>query len=222
MGGLNLYKYAEPKNSRPQGFGYKTCGKLRCTSDGSAHPRGRVAAQSHSKKSKKNQQHSQRQLLVFVQSTENTNATRPNCGKSLRAWWYQATVERSWWRTSEVRYGKNPQDWVIRSQAPTAVMMRPWRRFRGHMEVGLRGLVNLSDGLRYGPAPWETLGNTLGIQQLDGLQHYHHLQRTSYNNKNDIVGSGLHFHIFCGISRSHCMNCCQLHAWILRKLPMTL
>lgn len=39
-------------------------------------------------------------------------------GKAVRAVWYQAVIERSWWPRVELGYGNNPSDLVTRSQAP--------------------------------------------------------------------------------------------------------
>jgi hypothetical protein len=74
--------------------------------------------------------------------------------------------------------GNNLKDWVIRSQAPNPDNDKGiWRRFRDYMEMGLRGLVNLNEGLRYSPAPWETMEIVPGVQQLN--DHFQQQLRVS-------------------------------------------
>jgi len=59
-------------------------------------------------------------------------------------------------RLIAVSNGKKVKDWAIRSQAPKAVMVRPWGRFRDYKEAGLMELTIPNDGSRYSPA---LLGN---------------------------------------------------------------
>lgn len=87
------------------------------------------------------------------------SATRPNCGKPLRAPGYQAKSETIRRRTGEVRKGNNP--WGLGNHA--AKFLNP--KDKGTEKVqrldggGSEGLVNPVDGLRYSPASWETMGN---------------------------------------------------------------
>lgn len=57
--------------------------------------------------------------------------------------------------------GKNIENiWTIRSQAPKVDKIRLWRRFNDYMVLGLRGLINLDESLRYSLVPGEYPTNT--------------------------------------------------------------
>jgi hypothetical protein len=49
------------------------------------------------------------QLLVVVLECKQTAATRPNCGKPLRALWYQVLLERGGWQAGDAWYGHKPE-----------------------------------------------------------------------------------------------------------------
>lgn len=93
------------------------------------------------------------QALVLRLRLYNRNATNPNCGKTLRAKDTNALMKIKAGREKHSGMVRILLDWAIRSQAPTVVMIRLWRRFRDHKVLGRRDLITPDEGLRYDPLP---------------------------------------------------------------------
>lgn len=95
---------------------------------------------------------------IFIQQNL---ATRPNCGNPLKTLWYQGNWETSYWRTTKVRYGKNPRDWAIRNHTPKPVDDKGMEKAQRLHGGGVERVVALYDALRYSPLAMETLRHML-------------------------------------------------------------
>lgn len=128
--------YAEPKNSQPQVFGYLVENSV-------VHP---TAPPTHA------DDMPMPAVSPGYHNLGNTSKLR-EVPESL---WYQTTMETWWWRTSEVRHGKNPKDWVIRSQAPKPVTDKGMEKVQRLNGCGSEKSSQLLKGIRYSPASLET------------------------------------------------------------------
>jgi len=111
------------------------------------------------------------------------SATRPNCGKLLKTRvpkHMQKCMLAEIKNSGKVKIScmKRNLKWTIRSQAPKVAWIRLGRRFNDYMVLGLRGLINLDESLRYSLVPGEYPINTpkggvetIQIKQTNRMQY---------------------------------------------------